>query len=120
MLVAVLATGLARALSEAGSIGALLDTGYGVTLLVKIGLVIGLVALGSLNHFFWVPAVRRGDARGPRRFALNSRGELAIALGVLAATAVLTGLAPGVTAAASDAAAFRRVSPRPARTTRPP
>ena len=105
-LVVVLATGLARALSEAGSIGALLDTGYGVTLLVKIGLVIGLVALGSLNHFFWVPAVRRGDEQGPRRFALNSRGELAIALGVLAATAVLSGLAPGITAAASDAASI--------------
>ncbi len=103
-LVVVLATGLARALSEAGSIGALLDTGYGVTLLVKIGSGRPPVALGSLNHFFWVPAVRRGDEQGPRRFALNSRGELAIALGVLAATAVLSGLAPGITAAASSAA----------------
>ena len=41
---------------------------------------------------------------GPRRFALNSRGELAVALGVLAATAILTALPPGVTAAASGAA----------------
>ena len=103
-LAVVLATGLVRALSEAGSPGALLDTGYGVTLLVKVGLVIGLVALGSLNHFYWVPAVRRCDPGGRRRFALNSRGELAVALGVLAATAVLSGLAPGSTPVASEAA----------------
>ena len=103
-LVVVLATGLARALSEAGSVDALLDSDYGVALLVKIGLVAGLVALGALNHFLWVPEVRRGDGQGPRRFALNSRGELAVALGVLAATAVLTALPPGVTAEASGAA----------------
>jgi len=100
MLVAVLTTGLARAFSEAGSIGALTDTGYGIALLIKVSLVGALVALGALNHFFWVPEMGRGDARGPRRFVLSSRGELAIALGVLAATAVLTGLAPGVSTAA--------------------
>lgn len=108
-LVVVLATGLARALSEAGSPGALVDTDYGILLLVKIGLVIGLVALGALNHFFWAPAVRRGDERGRRRFALNSRGELAVALGVLATTAVLSGLAPARTAAvAADSSPARR------------
>ena len=104
-LVVVLATGLARALSEAGSIGALVDTSYGITLLIKVGLVALLVGLGALNHFFWVPEVRRGEAPGPRRFTLNSRGELAVALGVLAATAVLTGLAPGVSTAASSSPA---------------
>ncbi len=52
-----------------------------------------------------MPELGRGDARGPRRFALSSRGELAIALGVLAATAVLTGLAPGVSTVASGSPA---------------
>ena len=63
---------------------------------MKIALVAGLVALGALNHFFWVPAVR-GDGGEPaeRRFGLNSRGELVVALGVLAATAVLSGLRAG-------------------------
>ena len=60
-LVIVLATGLVRALVEIGSVGALLDTSYGIALLVKIALVAGLVGLGALNHFFWAPAVRRGD-----------------------------------------------------------
>ena len=104
-LVIVLATGLARALVEVGSIGALFDTSYGVTLLVKIGLVAGLVGLGALNHFFWVPAVRRDDGEAAaRRFGLNSRGELLVALAVLAATAVLSGLAPARLAVAASAA----------------
>jgi copper transport protein len=104
-LVIVLATGLARALGEVGSLGALVDTSYGVTLLVKIGLVAGLVGLGALNHFFWVPAVRRDDGEATaRRFGLNSRGELVAALAVLAATAVLSGLAPARLAVAASAA----------------
>lgn len=94
VLVIVLATGLARALVEVGSVSALSNTDYGVILLVKIALVVVLVGLGALNHFFWVPAVRAGGGRADRRFGLNSRGELVVALGVLAVTAVLSGAAP--------------------------
>jgi copper transport protein len=105
-LVVVLGTGLARAAVEVGSIGALFDTRYGVTLLVKVALVAVLVGLGALNHFYWVPALRgRGGEGTERRFALNSRGELAVALAVLAATAVLSGLVPAGTAAALKPAA---------------
>ena len=102
MLVVVLATGVARALVEVGSFKALFDTGYGITLLIKIGLVVVLVALGALNHFFWVPEVRRGAGPAPdRRFALNSRVELVAALTVLAATAVLSGASPALPAVAA-------------------
>ena len=95
MLLVVLVTGLTRALAEIGSLGALVDTGYGITLLVKVALVAGLVLLGALNHFIWAPAVERGDAgSAARRFSLNSRGELVVAMCILAATAVLSGLAP--------------------------
>jgi copper transport protein len=100
-LVVVLATGLVRGLEEVGSVGALFDTRYGITLLVKVVLVAGLVGLGALNHFFWVPAVRgEGGEAHERRFRLNSRGELAVVLAVLVVTAVLSGLAPAKTAAA--------------------
>ena len=106
VLVVVLVTGLARALGEVGSVSALFDTDYGITLLVKVALVAGLVGLGALNHFFWAPAVRAASGDGAdRRFGLNSRGELVVALGVLAATAVLSGLAPARTAAAVTSAA---------------
>jgi putative copper export protein len=95
MLVVVLLTGLARAMVELGSPGALVDTGYGITLLVKIALVAALVVLGALNHFSWAPAVTRGEAgTATRRFSLNSRGELIVGLSILAATAILSGLAP--------------------------
>jgi copper transport protein len=104
-LVVVLATGLVRGVEEVGSPQALFCTSYGIALLVKIILVAGLVGLGALNHFFWVPAVRGagGEAAG-RRFGLNSRGELAVALVVLASTAVLTGLIPARTAEAVKSA----------------
>ncbi|NLE22752.1 MAG: copper resistance protein CopC/CopD [Actinobacteria bacterium] len=105
VLVVVLATGLVRAFVEIGSLSALVDTRYGQTLLVKVALAGVLVGLGALNHFFWAPAVRdgRGDRAG-RRFGLNSRGELAVAFGVLAATAVLTNLVPGRVDAVAGAA----------------
>jgi copper transport protein len=121
-LVVVLVTGLVRGVVEVGSFGALFDTPYGITLLVKVGLVVVLVALGSLNHFRWVPATatREGAARS---FRLNSSGELVLAAGVLLATAVLTGFAPsssvaaatpatpaGVTATGSDYATTLRVT----------
>ena len=106
MLIVVLVTGLARAMVEMGSLGALVDTGYGITLLVKVALVAGLVLLGALNHFYWAPAVTRGEA-GPvaRRFSLNSRGELVVGLCILAATAVMSGLAPPPPKPASTGAA---------------
>jgi copper transport protein len=99
-LAVVLATGLIRGFKEVGSFGALFDTTYGITLLVKLGLVILLVALGALNHYRLVPALRSKDGAA-RSFRLNSAGELALATGVLLATAILTGLAPAAQAAAS-------------------
>lgn len=96
-LVVVLATGLARALVEVGTPAGLVDSRYGITLLVKVGLVVVLVALGALNHFRLVPAlpVRDGAARS---FRLDSGGELALAAGILLATAVLSGLSPAASA----------------------
>jgi len=101
-LVVVLVTGAARGLVEVGSLGNLLTTAYGITLLVKIALVAVLVALGALNHFKAVPALGRGA--GVRSFTLNSRGELVVAAAVLATTALLSGLAPDSSAVASRVA----------------
>jgi len=98
----VLATGVARGLVEVGSLGNLFDTKYGITLLVKIGLVVVLVALGALNHFKWVPLLRTHDGTA-RTFRMNSGGELAVAAAILTATAVLSGLAPASSAVASTA-----------------
>lgn len=101
-LMVVLATGAARVVAEVGSLSGLFDTGYGRTLLVKVGFVIVLVALGALNHFRWVPALETNEG-ATRSFRMNSGGELAVAAAVLAATAVLSGLAPASSAVASSA-----------------
>ena len=92
---AVLLTGLVRAFGEIGSVSALFTTAYGVILLVKLALVAVLVALGALNRYRMVPALSR-DARALRPFGFTSRGELAVAGCILAATAVLSGLAPAL------------------------
>ncbi len=96
-LVVVLATGVLRALVQIQPLSNLFDTTYGQTLLVKVGLVAGLVALGALNHYRFVPALSRPEEAGAvaaRHFHIDSRAELGIAVVVLAATAVLSGLAP--------------------------
>lgn len=98
-LVVMLATGAARGVAEVGSLSGLFDTGYGRTLTVKVGFVIVLVALGALNHFRWVPALEKNEG-ATRSFRMNSGGELAVAAVVLAATAMLSGLAPPVSAVA--------------------
>ncbi len=109
-LVIVLVTGLLRALTEIGPLSNLLHTTYGVTLLVKVGLVAVLVLFGAFNHYRLVPALeddvpQKGDEapagdRPARRFGLSSRAELALATGALIATAVLSGLAPANSAVA--------------------
>jgi len=96
----VLATGVARGLVEVGSLDNLVTTRYGVTLLVKVGLVTVIVALGALNHFRWAPSLKTKDSAA-RTFRMNSGGELAVAAAILAATAVLSGLAPASSAVAS-------------------
>jgi copper transport protein len=102
-LVVVLVTGVTRGLVEVGSLGNLFTTAYGITLLVKMGLVVFLVVLGALNHFKWVPSLRRDDG-SVRTFRMNSRGELAVAAVVLAVTAVLSGMVPASSAVASGVA----------------
>jgi copper transport protein len=92
-LAVVLATGLARAFAEVGTVHNLVGSTYGVTLLIKIALVAGLATLGALQHFRSVPrAAADGDAVRPLQ--LTARGEVALAALVLATTAVLSGLAP--------------------------
>jgi copper transport protein len=93
-LVIVFASGVLRASDELGGFAWFLDafdTGYGTALVAKLALVAPLVALGALNRFRNVPAYH---PNGPRPLARTVSGELAIAGGVFAITALLTGLPP--------------------------
>jgi copper transport protein len=99
-LVIVLATGLTRGMVEVRSLSNLVHTAYGITLVAKVAMVAGLVLLGALNHYRWTPLLRTKEGAA-RTFRLNSGGELAVAAAVLAATAVLSGLAPAWSVAAA-------------------
>jgi copper transport protein len=95
-LVVVAVSGAGRALDEVGAWDRLLDTDFGVALVVKLGLVAALVAAGAAGRFRLVPA---GRVARLRRLV---RGEVALGAAVLAATAVLAGLPPSALVAAAS------------------
>ncbi|HEY3368463.1 MAG TPA: copper resistance protein CopC [Symbiobacteriaceae bacterium] len=92
--VAVLAlTGLYPALARIPSWTALTGTGYGVALLVKLGLILPLLVLGGINLVVVGPRLQRGEpAQGWLRGVATAEAVL-IAL-VLAAATVLTNTPP--------------------------
>jgi copper transport protein len=117
-------TGLLRAMNEAGGLGKVLDmlfdTSYGTTLLIKVAIVAGMIALGWLNRRRSIPRLRSGDGMLARVMSI----EAVAAITVLTVTATLTGLNPeppasshpsgpaSVSASASDFATTMRVELR--------
>jgi hypothetical protein len=95
----VVVSGAARALDEVGAWSRLVDTDFGTTLLVKLGLVAALVALGARRRLGRVAAASAGPDRGLRRMV---RGEVALAAAALGATAMLTGFPPSTSVAAAS------------------
>jgi copper transport protein len=75
------------------------DTEYGVLLLVKIGLVLPLLALGAYNNRFAVPRLRAQIASvvERRRFVRMAGAELAVMLAVVGVTAGLVNAPPART-----------------------
>ena len=119
--VAVLgATGLARALRELSAVSQLWDTSYGRTLLVKTGLLAGLVLLGARNRYRLVPRLREASGRNPAAlgaFALLRRSiaaELCLLAVLVGAVALLTELPPGRNAGAAHVASAVPSATRPA------
>jgi copper transport protein len=98
-LAVVVVSGSIRALDEVGAWSRLVNTSFGVALVVKLGLVAALIGLGARSRFRHVPEAAAGYAGGLRRVV---RGEVAIAAGVLGATAVLAGLPPSASVAAAS------------------
>jgi copper transport protein len=100
-LVVLLATGVLRSIDELGGPAWWLhafDTDYGTALVVKLALVVPLVALGARNRF---RNVRRYEELGRAPLLRTVGGEVLLAAGVLATTAVLTGLPPQLEEAAA-------------------
>jgi len=92
-LAVVVATGVLRAMAELNGPRELFTTSYGRALLVKVALVVVIAALGALNRYRHVPALRRRDDELVP-FERTVGGEVVVGALILAATAVLAGLAP--------------------------
>jgi putative copper export protein len=87
----LVASGTISAWLHLGSFSALWRSAYGVTLLVKLSLLIPLALLGAYN---WrVVRPRLASADGVTTLRRSATAELAIAAFVIAATAVLVGVA---------------------------
>jgi copper resistance protein D len=104
----VLATGVLTALAEFRSLSAVLDTGYGRTLLVKSALVAGALCLALASRLF---ALRRNPGIDVPLLRRLTVPELALVAAVLAAAGLLVNLAPprGTVAATGPAPVPERV-----------
>ncbi|MHC3467387.1 copper resistance CopC/CopD family protein [Streptomyces sp. 7R007] len=97
---AIAGAGAVLAWQVVGSFGALLDTGYGRLLLIKLA-VLGLVLLIAQRSRGWVrtrldiAVLLRGDRAVVRPFVYSVAAETGLVLVVLAATSVLVISAPG-------------------------
>jgi copper transport protein len=100
--VAVLAvTGTYRALAELSSLSDLVDTGYGLALLVKLVLFVVLVSGGAYNRLVLHPrleraalGLRRDDGGAAERLRVSVAAELTLGTALLACVAVMASLPP--------------------------
>lgn len=86
----LIVAGLLMALLLAGNPWALVTTGYGLTLLVKLLLVGVVLTLAAANKLWFVPAMLAGDHKAARHLVRSIEIETAVILVVLATTATLT------------------------------
>ncbi len=82
--------GLLMAWLLLGDLRALVTTGYGQTLLIKLVLVGAVLSLAAANKLRFVPAMQAGSDKAARHLARSIEIETAVILVVLAATATLT------------------------------
>jgi copper transport protein len=104
-VVAIAATGVVQAYIDVRTLHALFHSTYGVLVIVKVVLLVGLISLGWVNREQVLPALRRivdavGSPGSPGRLARRTmRGELAAMLVVFGVTAALVSYAPPIDAA---------------------
>ena len=98
----VSAAGITMSVIVLPSFNALADTGYGLALMVKIGLVLVLLAIGVKSRLVLVPAIEEAEASGEpepvdravRHLRRSVMIELVVFAMLLVATATLVGRSP--------------------------
>ena len=73
-----------------GSFTALIETGYGQALIIKILLFSGLLGLAAANKLWFVPALRLGDPVAASHLSKSIYVEWLVILAILGVSAVLT------------------------------
>ena len=86
----LVAVGVSFAWLLSGSFAALLGTAYGWTLLAKVALVTGLLALAARNKLRLVPALANGDPGAAPALRRSIAWEGVVVASILLATATLT------------------------------
>jgi copper transport protein len=103
----IVASGVVRAWMEIRTLAGLTGYAYGITLLIKLGVVVPLLVLGAINNRWTKPRIRRAAAdaslTGSGASALRTLNrlvaiEVLLAVVVLTITAVLVSLPPPVDA----------------------
>jgi copper transport protein len=114
---ALLVSGTVQSIVHLRSFGDLVHTAFGRAVLIKIGLVVALLALGAINRRRSVPRLRAlardGAAPGAAGRLLRStlRGEVALVVAVLGVTAALVSYAPPSALSAGPYAKTTRTGP---------
>jgi copper transport protein len=106
----LLTAGVVNGLYELGSWRGLWETTYGRLLLVKVGLVLPILALGAFNNRVSVPRLRAGlaSALERKRFLMSTGVELAIAVVIVGVTAALVAEPPAKAQLAAQGGAVSR------------
>lgn len=90
------ASGTIMAIMVVGSWSMLVESGYGRTLLLKLGVVVAVVAIAGWNRFVLLPRIERAadDAASWYQLLRTLRREAALLVAVVAITGVLTNTSP--------------------------
>jgi copper transport protein len=122
-VLAIVVTGTAQTIEHLPTVGALWETSYGRSLIVKIGLLGGALVLGAVNLLVTTPRLAGAGARddpaaGGRGATLLRRtvsGEVALVTATVFAAGVLTSLPPPSRALGRASEAVAKVGPGPVR-----
>ena len=102
----ILATGIVNTWILVGSWRALIATGYGQLLMLKIALFAVMLAFAAANRFWLTPRLalpsRRATARCASRLTRNSTIEFVLALAIFAIVGILGTLHPAIHVFASN------------------
>ena len=99
-VVVLLVTGTVQAFEHVGAWTALLDTGFGRAVLIKVGLIVALIGLGAVNRRRVVPGLERLAAARAAPGELGHllrrtlRAEVALVIVVLGVTSALVSYPP--------------------------